>query len=300
MKNIKMPINAVLLVLSSFAVQSSALEIDSNAWKSLDAPPRDEPEAIGYGRDNYETTRLAANTASSQPTQNMYFELLSQIEILQREVQELRGTVEEQGYVINKLRREQKERYVDLDRRVSTLIKGESGASWDASAGTDSDGGGAEFSSEGSVDNAEAANNSAPPNSVDSGHNGPSEAKGERESYIEAFGYIRDKDYDTAITALDGFIGQYPSGKYTGNAYYWLGEIYSTVRLDLGKARDAFTLFLERYPNHRKVPDAMYKLGVVYAKQGEKAIARDYFERVINDMSDTPAAASAQEYLNKL
>lgn len=310
MKNIKTPISAVLLMLNSLAMPSFAFEVDANAWTSLDAPPpREEPKAAAYGHErSNETIRLASNSAP-QPAQSMYFELLSQIEILQREVQDLRGIVEEQEYIINKLRREQKERYVDLDRRVSSLIRGEgTGSSWgdnnsSASAG-DSGAADTSFGTEGgdvdTVSAGAATAGTAHDATGDSGRNGSSESKGEREAYIEAFGYIRDKEYDTAVKALNDFTNQYTSGKYAGNAYYWLGEIYSTVKLDLEKARDAFSLFLERYPNHRRVPDATYKLGVVYAKQGENIVARNYLERVIKDMSDTPAAASAQEYLDKL
>ncbi len=48
-------------------------------------------------------------------------ELLSMIEQLQREVQELRGTVEVQANEIRILKRNAKARYVDLDQRILTL-----------------------------------------------------------------------------------------------------------------------------------------------------------------------------------
>src|SRR5690606_2670711 len=51
---------------------------------------------------------------------NLYF----QLEALQREVQDLRGIVEEQGYLIQRMQTEARDRYLDLDRRLSSLSGG--------------------------------------------------------------------------------------------------------------------------------------------------------------------------------
>ena len=48
-------------------------------------------------------------------------QMFYQMQVLQQEVQMLRGQVEEQQYLIENLRRDQKEQYVDLDGRVAAL-----------------------------------------------------------------------------------------------------------------------------------------------------------------------------------
>lgn len=48
--------------------------------------------------------------------------LFSEIELLKQEVQGLQGRLEEQEYELNKLKNEQKERYLDLDRRIGQLL----------------------------------------------------------------------------------------------------------------------------------------------------------------------------------
>ena len=48
--------------------------------------------------------------------------LFSEIELLKQEIQKLQSKVEEQSYELNKLKNEQKERYLDLDRRVGQLL----------------------------------------------------------------------------------------------------------------------------------------------------------------------------------
>lgn len=63
--------------------------------------------------------------------------LLTEIDSLKSEVQALRGFVEEQGYELKKLKEEQKERYLDLDRRISQLLTAESSSNVSPSAQDD-------------------------------------------------------------------------------------------------------------------------------------------------------------------
>ena len=65
--------------------------------------------------------------SSSSADARRLSELFYQLQVLQQEVQELRGLVEQQGYQIKRMARDQQEQYIDLDRRVSTL-RGGSGA----------------------------------------------------------------------------------------------------------------------------------------------------------------------------
>jgi tol-pal system protein YbgF len=49
--------------------------------------------------------------------------LFSDIDLLKQELQKLQNVVEEQSHELNKLKTEQKERYLDLDRRLSQAVK---------------------------------------------------------------------------------------------------------------------------------------------------------------------------------
>ena len=49
--------------------------------------------------------------------------LLKIMQVLQQELQELRGLVEEQGYLVSRLQRDQKEQYLDLDRRLMAVTE---------------------------------------------------------------------------------------------------------------------------------------------------------------------------------
>ena len=87
---------------------------------SLDIPPTIEPAA---NTDYVEGTSVLQTSpppapASDASGQGQLSELFYQLQVLQQEIQDLRGLVEEQSYMVNRLQRDQKEQYLDLDRRV--------------------------------------------------------------------------------------------------------------------------------------------------------------------------------------
>ena len=89
----------------------------------------------------------------------------------------------------------------------------------------------------------------------------------------------------------------YPEGDLTVNAYYWLGEVY-LAKPQLEQARQAFTIVATRYSDHRKAPDAVYKLGVTLDRLGEKDEARRRMTSVVEQYPDSGAAELAKKYLD--
>jgi len=204
--------------------------------------------------------------------------LLYQLELLRVEVQELRGLVEDQAHRLERLRDEQKDRYLDLDRRLTRLTERGSlpaGAVADLDVGTSG---------------AASANN-------DSGGDG-GQAE-EQVAYQAAFDLIRNKRYDEAVTALSQFIDDYPRGEYVANAYYWLGEV-QVVKANYQEALTAFGTLLEQFSQHRKVPDAKYKLGKVYAELGDQAKAQKLLKEVVSQYPKSSAAKLAEAELRAL
>ena len=60
---------------------------------------------------------------------------------------------------------------------------------------------------------------------------------------------------------------------------------------DLEASRQAFVQVVSLWPEHPKVPDALYKLGVVYDQLGVQSDATRYFQRVLAEHPDSAAAA---------
>ncbi len=203
-------------------------------------------------------------------------ELFYQLQVLQQEVQELRGRVEEQDHRIERLARDQQEQYLDLDRRMQAL-RGGAGAGPARPAG---------------AERPARTEESAPP--------GPSAgSNSEREAYAAAFELMKQRQFESSIDAFNRLIVDYPNGVYTPNAFYWLGELYLAQDQN-EKARQSFAQVINLYPDHSKVPDALYKLGVVYHRLGDLARARDYLNRVRSDHPGSSAAGLAETYLAEL
>jgi tol-pal system protein YbgF len=207
--------------------------------------------------------------------------LFYQLQTLQEELRNLQGLVEEQNHRIERLEREQRERYIDVDQRLLAL-KGAAVAGADA-ATTDDALGIAATAGGGSATEADA--------------------------YNSAFQIIQDArglvpseqgaEYERAIAGFTALIADYPNGVYTPNAFYWVGELQlSNNELEL--ARQAFVQVVTLFPQHAKTPDALYKLGVTYHRLEDSARALEYLDRVIDDFPSHTAAGLATKYAAEL
>ncbi|HDZ56795.1 hypothetical protein LCGC14_2593240 [marine sediment metagenome] len=208
---------------------------------------------------------------SSQATSELFY----MIQQLQSEVRRLQGETEEQRHLIKRLQDQGRDRYIDLDQRILDLSEKVLAQPKAAEAA----GGGAE---------------AAPEKMREYRQPGAEE----RKAYQAIQDLIHDqKKYDEAISGLYEFIDKYPEGDLTVNAYYWLGEVY-LVKPQLEQARQAFSIVATRYADHRKAPDAVYKLGVTLDQLDKKADARRQMEQVINDYPKTEAAKLARKFLD--
>lgn len=115
-------------------------------------------------------------------------------------------------------------------------------------------------------------------------------------AYLKAFGLYSANNFAAAVTAFDQFLKGTPSGEYTPNAHYWIGECYYSSS-DIPKALVAFQKVVDSWPRHAKAPDALLKIGYSHAalKQPEKA--RAAFERLIRQYPGSPGAVKARERL---
>lgn len=220
--------------------------------------------AIGQPRN---TAPRGTTSAPSVPTatadSDIQAELYNQLQVLQEEVQMLRGLVEEQSYQLQQLKQQRIDDYTDLDRRVSQLTQSGAGASRSgASAGSNS-----------------------------SASAGSQRATGEFDSYSAAVDLAtRQQEFEKAIVALQEHLNNYPDGRYAGNAHYWLGQIYF-VQGNLEEAQESFSRVMRDYPNHNKAAESKYKLGQIYFRQGNQARAKILLQEVANGNSESAPLA---------
>jgi TolA-binding protein len=78
-----------------------------------------------------------------------------------------------------------------------------------------------------------------------------------------------------------------------------MGEAYYVNRA-FPEALTAFQRVAEKYPQSRKLPDALLKIGYCYYELKQFSLARDALSQVTTKYPDSPAAPLAKQRLDKL
>jgi tol-pal system protein YbgF len=204
-------------------------------------------------------------------------DLLTRVERLQQEIQQLRGQVETQDFAIEELKKRQRDLYVDVDRRLGRL---EAGGPAPAAAAP-----------------AQGSAETAPP-VADSTPAGVDEVA-EQQAYEQAFDLLKQGRYADAAAAFSRFLTDFPGGIYAPNAQYWLGEAYYVTRR-FDEALAEFSKVRELYPDSQKVPDALLKMGYILIEKGERERARTLLNEVKQRYPGTTAASLADRRLQNM
>jgi tol-pal system protein YbgF len=222
-------------------------------------------------------------------TNNTNAQMFDFVELLQLELRQLRGQVEELNYSLERLKQDQKQRYLDLDRRIVSLSNQPASATGAPSTTVASQV--IQFKDTSSqVSDTTSVEQTAVVVDV-------YDPEIEKADYKAAFALIRERQYDASIVALLAFIKDFPKGELIGNAHYWLGEVYM-VQGDASLASQSFEHVITQFPKHRKIPDALYKAGVAYQNIGDTGKANEALKRVLSEFPESSAARLARERVN--
>ncbi|AOE98278.1 cell division protein CpoB [Serratia marcescens] len=202
-------------------------------------------------------------------------QLQQQLSDNQRDIDSLRGQIQESQYQLNQVVERQKQIYQQMDSLGQSGAQSASaaaGAASGAAAGASSDAGGST-----------PAAASATPSGGD-----------ENSDYNAAVSLaLEKKQYDQAISAFQSFVKQYPKSTYQPNANYWLGQLF----YNKGKKDDAayyFAVVVKNYAKSPKAPDAMYKVGIIMQEKGQADKAKAVFQQVIKQYPTSAAAKQAK------
>lgn len=232
--------------------------------RSVQRTPEPEPRAP-------QPRALPAESGDAEGLVTFYHRL----QTLEDDVRRLTGLVEELGWRMDRLAREQRERYIEIDSRLVDLR---------APPGAEPDAG--------------TSGESAPPPALVEPGTEDAAYRAAFELVTSAQGRSADEQaagFDIAIQRFTALIADYPNGRYTANAFYWLGEL-QLAQGDLELSRQAFVQVVNLFPDHAKVRDALYKLGVVYHRLDDSPRALEHLERVTADFPGSSAASLAQAY----
>ena len=185
--------------------------------------------------------------------------IYQKISDLEQEIATLRNLIEENTYLIERYQELQQQRYLDLDKRLHNLL------------------------SEEKEDLVSEYSNGQQYNSTE-----------EIDLYKGALELFEASRYAEALERFRELIISYPEGAYSADAYFWSGELYLVQQL-FEDAREHYLVVVEKFIDHPRVADSLFKLGVLERALMNDQIANSYFSRVISEYPDTGAAELAKK-----
>ena len=231
-------------------------------------------------------------------------DMLTQLQQLQREVQQLRGEVEMQGHRLEELQQRQRDIYLDIDRRLQG--GGQPGAvpAFPAAPTVGDEAGGADLSTPPGAATqiappSVAPSPAAPPPVAPPVQQAASASPEEQAAYEQALNILREGRYADAAQAYRQFLAKYPTGRYADNAQYWLAETQYVTR-QYPQGLEEFAKVVDRYPGSPKVPDALLKMGYIHYDLGNWKEARERLDAVAQRFPDSTAARLANERLQRM
>jgi tol-pal system protein YbgF len=192
-------------------------------------------------------------------------DMAQRLDATQADLRTLRGQMDELQNGSEAMRKQQRDLYADLERRLA--------------------------------DHAAVAPPGGP--AAVGGSPGSAGAAGEQAAYVQAFEALKNQNYVAAIAGFKQYLATYPTSDLADNAQYWLGEAYYVTR-DYDNAATAFRAVGERWPNSRKAPDALLKLGFTQYELKHYAEARATLTQVTTRFPDSEAAKLAAERVKRL
>lgn len=206
-------------------------------------------------------------------------QLQQQLSDSQRDIDSLRGQIQENQYQLSQVVDRQKQIYQQMDSLSSQGSAGNANAAASGAA-------------------AGAAAGAATDSSTTAPAQAPASTGDENSDYNAAVSLaLEKKQYDQAISAFQAFIKQYPKSTYLPNANYWLGQLY----YNKGKKDDAayfYAVVVKNFPKSPKSSDAMYKVGVIMQEKGQVDKAKAVYSQVVKQYPNTDAAKQAQKRLS--
>lgn len=233
--------------------------------------------SVGSGSvEDRVTTLERISNAQAQLMQ----QLQQQMSDNQRDIDALRGQIQQNTYQLNQVVERQKQLYQQIDSLSSASTSGgQQAAGSDAAADTGA----------AATAGAAASTESAPAQTGDA-----------NSDYNAAVALILEKkQYDQAISALQAWVKRYPDSTYQPNANYWLGQL----NYNKGKKDDAayyYATVVKSYPKSPKAAEALLKVGVIMQEKKDTAKAKAVFQQVIKLYPDTESAKQAQKRLTSL
>ncbi|MBS1823715.1 MAG: tetratricopeptide repeat protein [Acidobacteria bacterium] len=122
----------------------------------------------------------------------------------------------------------------------------------------------------------------------------PAPGVGPEQVYTQA---MRDKDSgnaDVALIEFQDYLRCWPNEEKAGDAQFYLAETLYNLKKDFEAAVTAYDTVLEKYPDHKKAPDAMYMKGRALMMSDQRVKAKQVLQELIKIYPNSEAARRAK------
>lgn len=237
-----------------------------------------EEKSLSQPKTQAAPTPNTKTTETQETGSTMQWQLYQQLQQLQQEVRDLRGQLEIQANIIERMKQDARNRYLDLDQRISELSNRSNVSD---SAVTPSS----------TATTTTASETAATP--VVSG------VDDDKKAYFAAYQTFKTGGPNKAINPMRQFITTYPQSSFVPSAYYWLGEFYLAANpADVNNAKKSFQIVVDKYADTPKAVAALLKLASFADVDGKKSEAVRYMQRIIKDFPQSDEAKAARAYLS--
>ncbi len=234
---------------------------------------------------------------------------------LQQEMQELRGLAETQKFEIQKLQRQLRDQYLDIDSRLGTGKDLDTPAAGTPGVGTEDTAPAPRpnvaLDLSGKDLQPPVGSEALPPVTAPTTPSSPGAAGipslpspettggNERDAYRDAFELLKQRKYPEAVAAFTDLMRRFPQGQYTDQARYWLADTYYVQR-NYPAALTEFDRLVQLNSTSARIPEAMLKIANIQSELDAREQARAAYRLLIAKYPGSTEARLAQTRLQKL
>jgi tol-pal system protein YbgF len=212
----------------------------------------------------------------AQKSQGINDDLLTKINTLEQEVQQLQGRVDELQHALKQSQAEQAQQFLILNKKLATAP--------------------APVAVPVATKPKPVVSAVVVPTKVSVAAQPATPEDQEKKTYDAAYGLVSSKAYADAVDAFIAYLKIYPDGRYAANANYWLAELAANLQ-NYPESLNYLQVVVKQYPQSTKVPDALLKLGIINQRLGNDAKAQEWLAQLVKEYPQSASAQSAKEYI---
>lgn len=246
------------------------------------------------------TKPIQAQALSNEVNPSLQWQLYQQVQQLQQEVRDLRGQLEVQANIIERMKQDARSRYLDLDQRITDLKNRPQPEVANTTPSTTPTA--TTTTTTTTVNTATATNpTTATPTTEATTATTPPVVNpdDDKRAYFAAYQTFKTGGPNKAINPMRNFIKTYPQSTFIPSAYYWLGEFYLAASpADVNNAKKSFRIVVDNYADAPKAASAMLKLASFADVDGKTQDAVKLMLRIVKEFPKSEEATAAKAYLS--